>query len=56
MGRPLPEGAEFIIVCNHCLGPVEWPCVTASYAYTAEARDELREEVARNGLRAEHMW
>lgn len=24
------------IVCNHCLGPRDWPCTTARYAYTAE--------------------
>lgn len=24
----------YTIVCNHCLGPVKWPCPTASYLYT----------------------
>lgn len=24
------------VVCNHCLGPVRWPCATALYAYTSE--------------------
>lgn len=24
------------VVCNHCLGPVKWPCTTAIYAYSTE--------------------
>jgi hypothetical protein len=24
------------VVCNHCLGPKQWPCTTALYAYTTE--------------------
>lgn len=27
---------ETVKVCNHCLGPIPWPCTTAIYAYTSE--------------------
>ena len=52
--RHLPSGMEVVgprrcpiyaepvdphtIVCNHCLGPIEWPCATARLIYR---EDEL---------------
>jgi len=38
--RPVHWGAqETEKVCNHCLGPVKWPCTTAVYVYS---ESELR--------------
>jgi len=40
-----PEGVPVIddlhdphtIVCNHCLGPIDWPCPTAKLIYREDA-------------------
>lgn len=29
-------GADGRTVCNHCLGPTDWPCLTARLCYTAD--------------------
>ncbi|ORA02131.1 hypothetical protein BST17_24790 [Mycolicibacterium bacteremicum] len=29
-------GGDNRTVCNHCLGPVDWPCLTARYLYTSD--------------------
>jgi hypothetical protein len=34
-------GGDGRVVCNHCLGPVDWPCSTARLVY---AEDELAQE------------
>lgn len=35
--RPISWGnTQTERVCNHCLGPVAWPCATALHIYSAE--------------------
>ncbi|KLO31900.1 hypothetical protein ABW16_01845 [Mycolicibacter heraklionensis] len=29
-------GGDGRTVCDHCLGPVDWPCLTARFAYASE--------------------
>lgn len=29
-------GADGRTVCNHCLGPTDWPCLTARLCYTTD--------------------
>lgn len=29
-------GADGRTVCNHCLGPIDWPCATARLVYPAQ--------------------
>lgn len=29
-------GGDGRTVCNHCLGPIDWPCSTARLAYSSE--------------------
>jgi len=29
-------GGDGRTVCHHCLGPVDWPCLTARYVYPSE--------------------
>lgn len=29
-------GGDGRTVCNHCLGPVNWPCTTAIYSYASD--------------------
>lgn len=35
---PIPNDPH-TIVCNHCLGPIDWPCATARLIYQ---EDELQ--------------
>ena len=40
MHRPFQRvdypGADGRTVCNHCLGPTDWPCLTARLCYTTD--------------------
>ena len=29
----LPYSTDNRVVCNHCLGPIDWPCATARLIY-----------------------
>lgn len=47
MHRPFVRdypGGDGRTVCNHCLGPVDWPCLTASVVYDRETCDRYRRD------------